>query len=247
MARVHGSTQEKLVVVVHRPWRIFLTRITSVVVMVSLVVGAFLFGRNEGFETGTYTAERVTSLTAEVMTLERTILDLRQRTIVLEKGAEVDRAAAESVRQTNRTLRDEIAALEQEVRLYRGIMAPGDNANGLLIEEFTVQNIGPDRYRFLLMLTHAGANGSFLEGYVGVNIIGETENGDRVVYALNDVSEDVDRVDIRFRYRYFQDIRGEIQFPAGFTPQQVRIVAQATGNRAATRDIELDWQVIGEE
>lgn len=247
MARVHGSTQEKLVVVVHRPWRIFLTRITSVVVIVSLVVGAFLFGRNEGFETGTYTAERVRSLTAQVMTLERTILDLRQRTIVLEKGSEVDRVAAESVRQTNRALRDEIAALEQEVRLYRGIMAPGDNANGLLIEEFSVQPIGTNRYRFLLMLTHAGANGSFLEGYVGVNIIGETANGDKVVYALNDVSEDVDRVDIRFRYRYFQDVRGEIQFPAGFRPLQVRIVAQAIGNRAATRDIELDWQVIGEE
>ncbi|WLD58433.1 hypothetical protein NFC81_01235 [Salinispirillum sp. LH 10-3-1] len=247
MARVHGSPQEKLVVVVHRPWRLFLTRITSVVVIVSLVVGAFLFGRSEGFEKGRFTTERVNSLTAEVLELERTILNLRQRTVILEKGAEVDRAAAESVRQTNRRLRDEIAAVEQEVRLYRGIMAPGDNSTGLLVEEFSAQRIGPDRYRFLLMLTHAGSDGTFLEGYVGVNIIGETENGDKVVYALQDVSPDIDRVDIRFRYRYFQDVRGEIQFPAGFRPTQVRIVAQAIGNRSATRDLEIDWQVIGEE
>lgn len=247
MARVNGSRIEKLVVVPHRPWRLLLSRIVSVVLIVSLVVGAFLYGRTDGFQRDRATSGQVSELRSALSERESEVNQLRQRATVLERGAEVDREAAERVRQTNRSLRDEVAALEQEVRLYRSIMAPDENGVGLTVDEFTVQQTGAQSYRYLLMMTHAGSDGSWLEGSVGVNIIGENEEGDREVYSLSDISPDVDRVDIRIRYRYFQEIRGELTFPEGFTPQQVRIVAQVTGNRAATRDVELDWDELGEE
>lgn len=246
MGRANGSTIEKLVVVPHRPWRLLFTRVLSVVMIVSLVVGAFIYGRTDGFQRDQMTSGQVAELRAELAESEAMVNELRQRAAVLERGSEVDREAAERVRQSNRELSDEIASLQQEVTLYRSIMAPDQNGVGLAIDEFEVQALDANRYRFMLIMTHAGSDGSWLEGSVGVNIIGENAEGEREVHSLMDVSDDIDRVDIRLRYRYFQEIGGEMEFPEGFEPQQVRIVAQVTGNRAATRDVELDWDELGE-
>ena len=246
MARVNGSHIENLVVVPHRPWSLLFARIVSVLFLVALVVGAFVYGRTDGLQEERVTGAQVGELQAALAEAEESLTTLRQRLTIAERGAEVDREAAEQVRRTNRELRDEIATLQQEVRLYREVMAPDESDVGLGIDEFTVAALEGNRYEFLLMMTHVGSDGSWLEGSVGVNIIGDNEEGDRVVYPLMDVSPDIDRVDIRLRYRYFQDIRGEIEFPEGFTPQQVRIVAQVTGNRAGTREAELDWNELGD-
>lgn len=246
MGRMNGSSLDKLVVVPHRPWQLLLTRILSVVVIVGLIVSAFVYGRTDGFQRDRMSTGQLESMQRQLNEQERTITELRQRSAVLERGSEVDREAAERVRQTNRELRDEIAALQQEVTLYRSIMAPDENGAGMNIDEFGIQALGDNRYRYVLMMTHAGSDGSWLEGSVGVNIIGENADGEREVFSLMDVSDDVDRVDIRLRYRYFQEISGELAFPEGFSPQQVRIVAQVTGNRAATRDVELNWSQLGE-
>lgn len=246
MGRANGSTIEKLVVVPHRPWRLLFTRVLSVLMIVSLVVGAFVYGRTDGFQRDQMTSGQVAELRAELSDSRDTVSELRQRVAVLERGSEVDREAAERVRQSNRELSDEIAGLEQEVTLYRSIMAPDQEGEGLVIDEIEVQSLGENRFRFMMILTHAASDGSWLEGSVGINIIGENAQGEREVYPLMDVSDDIDRVDIRLRYRYFQEIAGEMEFPQGFEPQQVRIVAQVTGNRAATRDVELDWDELGE-
>ncbi len=246
MTRGSGGRIENLVVVPHRPWYLLLTRIVSAVLTVALVVGAFVYGSTEGFQSRQGTAEQLQAVRADLRAAEQELETLRQRATVLERGAQVDRDAAERVRQTNRELRDEIAALQQEVRLYRGIMAPDDGSVGLAVDEFAVRPIGENRFRFTLLMTHVASDGTWLEGSVGVNIVGQNETGDRVVYALQDVSPDIDSVDIRIRYRYFQEIEGEIAFPQGFVPETVRVVAQVTGNRASTRDVEFGWDDLGE-
>ena len=246
MGRLSGSSIDKLVVVPHKPWQLLLTRILSMVVIVGLIVVSFMYGRTDGFQRDRMVSGQVELLQQRLSEQDAMINELRQRSAVLERGSEVDREAAERVRQTNRELRDEVAALQQEVTLYRSIMAPDENGVGLSIDDFGIQAQGDNRYRYILIMTHAGSDGSWLEGSVGVNIIGENEQGEREVFPLMDVSDDVDRVDIRLRYRYFQEISGELAFPEGFSPQQVRIVAQVTGNRAATRDVELDWDQLGE-
>ncbi|MEX1057057.1 MAG: DUF6776 family protein, partial [Natronospirillum sp.] len=226
-------------------WYLLLTRIFSVLFLVGLVMGAFLYGRTDGFQSDRVNTSQVERLSQLLDRSDEELRTLRRSAAVLERGAEVDREAAERVRQTNRELRDEIASLEQEVRLYRGIMAPEENGVGPAVDEFAIQNLSENSYRFALIMTHAGSDGSWLEGSVGVNIVGENANGEREVFPLMDVSPEYDRVDIRLRYRYFQEIRGEMTFPEGFTPQQIRVVAQVTGNRAATRDVELEWDELG--
>lgn len=246
MARANGSHIEKLVVVPHRPWYLLLSRVVSVLFLVALVLGAFLYGRSDGFQSERANTGQVERLSRLLAASNEELRALRQRAAVLESGSLVDREAAEQVRQTNREMRDEIASLQQEVRLYRGIMAPDETSTGLAIDELLVQSLDDNRYRFVLVMAHANSDGSWLEGSVGINIVGENTAGERVIYPLKDVSSDLDRVDIRLRYRYFQEIEGEMSFPQGFTPQQVRIVAQVTGNRAATRDVELQWDELGE-
>ena len=52
---------------------------------------------------------------------------------------------------------------------------------------------------------------------------------------------DINDVDIKFRYRYFQDFKGEVVLPEGFTPDQIQVVAQSVGSSAARIEKTYNW------
>ncbi len=92
------------------------------------------------------------------------------------------------------------------------------------------------------MLTQVGDNKNFIKGFAGVNVIG-TLDDKKVIYPLKDLSLEIKSLDIKFRYRYFQDIKGELTIPKGFTPEQVQVLAQASGNKAQRAEQLFPWQV----
>lgn len=241
MARVKVSRVDPMVVVPHRPWRRWGLRILGTVIVILAVYGAYLYG----LEAGTGMQQ---DLLAERDELQQALSQSRQRqealrlrVATLERGSEVDRQATEEVRQANRSLTDRIARLEEEVALYQGIMSPSMDDEGLRVQEMTLEATSSvDRYRYKLMLTQAGNNDQYLQGFVGVNLVG-TRDGERVALPLKDVSDDIDDVDIKFRYRYFQDIQGDLVLPDGFIPDQIQVVAQAVGDRPARVEAAYNW------
>jgi len=48
---------------------------------------------------------------------------------------------------------------------------------------------------------------------------------------------------IRFRFRYFQNINGELVLPDGFEPREVMIVAQSSGNNAQRLEKRFEWRL----
>jgi len=51
---------------------------------------------------------------------------------------------------------------------------------------------------------------------------------------------------IKFRFRYFQNIIGELQLPEGFVPREVMVVAQSSGLNAQRLEKTFDWPLTGE-
>ncbi|TXR54900.1 DUF6776 family protein [Reinekea thalattae] len=241
MAKVKGPAQIEYTAVPHRPLQQVVVRMTVVILVFAAICAAYLYG--------SYVSVRHEQrLLNEVSTL-RQLLDnnaerereLRQQVAVLENSAFVDKGAVNDVRNSNRELTDRIAELEKDIALYQGIMSPSDNTTGLTIQEVSVASTAqPGRYRFKVMLTQVGNNSRYLRGFVGINIMG-VQDGEITAYPLKDLSENINDIDIKFRYRYFQEFQGELVLPENFTPDQLQVVAQSVGTKSARLEQSYGW------
>ena len=241
MSRVKGSAQVNYVVVPHRPIRTIVTTMNIIVVMIGLVYAAFLVGERNGIqEEQALVAERDFLQRELALSTSREEAH-RQRVAVLENASFVDKGSVDDVRQSNRDLSDRIAQLEEEIALYQGIMSPTVDSAGLTIQEVTlIPTPTNNRYRFKVMLTQVGKNTDYLRGFVGINVVG-VQNEEVVAFPLKELSSEINDVDIKFRYRYFQDFKGELVLPEGFTPDQIQVVAQSVGSSAARIEKTYNW------
>lgn len=241
MKRVKGPPVNNYVVVPHNPVRRLFTRLAVVVVVMVVIYTAFLYGEQQGIGKERLLISQRDLLQEQLAESISREENLRQRVAVLENAAFVDKGATDGVRQSNRELSDRIAELEEEIALYQGIMSPSVNAAGLTIQEVSLTPTPADeRYRFKVMLTQVGNNSNYLRGFVGINILG-IQNGEVTAYPLRELSNEINDVDIKFRYRYFQDFAGELVLPEDFTPDQIQVIAQSVGSKSARIEKAYNW------
>jgi hypothetical protein len=88
-----------------------------------------------------------------------------------------------------------------------------------------------------------------LKGSVRVVIVGEAKNPEGVSvlrrYALADLAEDINVIDIPLRFKYFQNIEGELRLPNGFNVQKIELVARAISPKKVQIEKTYDWNVQG--
>ncbi len=237
---VQGSQQDELVIVRHRPGharRALFWRLVSLVVVAAAAFAAAWF----------YNIDTVKRLRAERDTLQSSLQNnqasidmLSQQVGILEKGGQVDRQAADSVRESIRSLEDQVDGLEEELAFYKSIMDPAAVTKGLKIHSLSIQPGDGQQAGYRLMLTQVSDNGTVVEGYASVTLQGS--QGDQTVsYALSDLSDSVPSEGILFRFRYFQEATGTIALPEGFTPSKVLVVAESTGRKARKIEATFDW------
>lgn len=241
MARVKGSKQENLVVVPHTPFQGLINRVLVIVVIIAAATAGYWYGQNQGFKIRDKAVALVEQLQDSFKDNTLRLQEAKLRVATLEKGSEVDQKANEDIRQIVKGLKDQVASLQEEVALYKGIMTPSLSVGGLTIQELSIDpTADPRRYRLKIMLTQVGENKSFVQGFAGVSVIGVQE-GKKVALLFKDLSDQITTTDIRFRYRYFQDIKGEIKFPDNFSPEQIYVVAQSSGRNASRVEKYFDW------
>lgn len=156
---------------------------------------------------------------------------------------EVDRQALEMVRGEIATQKEQISALEEGLRFYRSLMAPGEIAQGLSIRpvEFIALD-KPNRFAFRIVAQQEARKHSLLKGDLSLDIVGVLE-GERISYPLAELSDDVEGLDVPLRFRYFQSIEGELELPEGFEPESVSLVARASSPRKAEVRVQFPWQL----
>lgn len=241
MAKVKGTPLVQYVAVPHRPARQLFFRLVSVIILLGIICGAYLYGSYLGVRNEQRLLSEVSSLREQLKYGAERESELRQQVAVLENAAFVDKGANEDVRKSNRELNDKIAELEKDIALYQGIMSPSVNSSGLTIQEVTLTPTAKSgRYRFKVMLTQVGNNSNYLQGLVGINILG-VQNGEITAYPLKELSAEIKDIDIKFRYRYFQEFKGELNLPDNFTPEQLQVIAQSVGKKSARTEKSYNW------
>ena len=107
-----------------------------------------------------------------------------------------------------------------------------------------------------MLLTQIVDKHDYVQGGVQISLLGRNESrnesrndgqvdGQEETFQLSEL--DLDKTEaIKFRFRYFQNIVGEVQLPEGFIPRKVVVVVQSSGTNAQRLEKKFDWLLKGE-
>lgn len=244
---VKGSKQEKMVVVPYRPQRRFVFAFALILGAAISAATGFFYGYYETLLAGQTGEASLQRLTSDLIAAQEENTVLRRQVAILDTSSVMDQRATEEVQSTILGLRERVAQLEQDVVFYRQVMSEETESTGLTIGQFDISATNTaNRFRYKLVLRQQDADGdTFLSGHVNVNLVGR-QGADQVILPLREVSENVDQLDIRLRFKFFQSIEGELALPEGFRPERIQIAAVATEPVTKSIDQNFSWVVEGE-
>jgi len=207
--------------------------------MAILAVLSYGYGQREGLALKNEVMFELDTARLELSDRARQIDAMRQQIADLKVGQEVDEKANEEVLVTIEGLQNQIAELQEEILFYKGVMLPNVDGKGLRIERLDVlETPDPNKVKYKLLLTQVVDKHEYVQGGVEINVLGRQ----RLIVAVlpggdgtgpsDSESADAKSGPIRFRFRYFQNIDGELTLPDGFEPEEIMVVAQSSGRNA---------------
>lgn len=236
-----------LVVKAHRPWK---SKFIWVVIFLVLVVSGWTL-----FDLGRYMAgydsrdaeSEIDALLETQSHLEKRIEALREEKAVLERAAQIERKAYNELDTTLKILQAEILEHKEELAFYRGIVSPKDSSSGLYLQNFYLSQNGDSRiYRYKVVLTQVLKNSRVVSGKVKLKFDGLI-GGEPKVLEHKDVISERKKRDINYRFKYFQNIEGLVEFPEGFTLSRVNIQILPRGRERDMIEKTIEWSIEEKE
>ncbi len=233
----------RLIIKSHSRWP---RRARLVLILLALGLGGwavFLLGQQAaGLDNDSLRIER-DRLRAQLTEAEAANRRLSSRVAVLERAEQIDRQAYGEVERSLRQVQDEMLELKEEVAFYRGIVSPAETASGLNVTRFSLFGMGEEGvYRFKLVLTQLRTNNRLVKGHARIAIEGVL-HGKQTQLSLKEVSGGtLDRLKLRFKY--FQNIEGDIVLPEGFLPSRVIVEVAPAGKGWKHFKKSFDWSDI---
>jgi len=183
-------------------------------------------------------------LSAQLTDLREENEALKGQIAILDRSSAVDQQTGAELQETLTALRQRVAQLEEDVLFYRQVVEEETEETGLVIGQLDIDATrSPDRYRYKLVMRQQDADGdTYLTGHVNFNLVGQLQD-QQVILPLRDLSEFEDELDIRLRFKYFQNIEGELALPEGFQPDRIQIAAVATEPVSKRINEDFGWVV----
>ena len=210
----------------YRPGRRFLLVSLLVLGVGASAVGGFMYGYMNTMRSQQSEQATQQEVSGQLITAESENSELRRQVAILDRSSVMDQLATEEVQETILGLRDRVAQLEQDIVYYRQVVSAETEDTGLIISQLDIDATREaDRYRYKLVLRQQDADGdTFLTGHVNINLVG-SQGDEQQVLSLRDLSAEQDQLDIRLRFKYFQNIEGELVLPENFVPDRLQVAA----------------------
>ena len=244
MAAVKGSKLHHMVVVPYRP--LYKAMIFIVFIFAMAIFGwlTYEFGNNQGLELKVEVVREKDLISKELGEARGLINEMRQEIADLTVGGEIDNQANEEVRHTIENQQNLLAAQNEEISFYKGVMLPNVANKGLRIERLDVSSNVPGRVRYSLLLTQVVDKHDYVQGGVRISLLGQNDGQEETIQISDSGRDEAEA--IRFRFRYFQNIMVEQELPNGFVPREVMVVVQTSGLNAQRLEKTFDWPLKGE-
>jgi len=219
----------------HDPVRKLVIQAVVIGVVILLGWGLFRLGfRLSGFEE-LAAEKRIESLTALNARLREENRKLLREAAYQRQSAAVERKALQSVRQALDEAQAENLRLKEELSFYRSIVSPSAMRPGLHIQSLTLENgAQKGEYHYRVVLTLVRGNGRVAKGRARLSVLGTHQGKPATVEVGGDES-------LRFSFRYFQRLEGDLKLPDGFSPRALRVVAEPVGSKLEVAEREFPW------
>lgn len=235
------SPEERMIIVPYRPGLRLRQRLTAWLAVLIGMAGGFMIGAAVFYLQYQEFTEEHERMRVELEESRAQEAALRQQVTNYERGRAVDQLAAQDVQKTIMDLQETIARLKEDANFYKTILAPSEQNKGLKVQRWEVEPIRDRRYRYKLVLAQIAENKNFVEGIAAVNFIGTKRNGEQEIIPLRDMAGTRD-LGIQFKFRYFQELTGELLLPDDFLPDKVQVVVQSKGRNATKFEQTFHWK-----
>lgn len=181
-----------------------------------------------GYDPSAFNA-RQKGLTDEIARLSEENQSLREGLSRAELLVQTNQTAYQEMDRTLKASGQEIMKLREELDFYRNIISPANKTSGLQIQRLHITP-GDDagQFRYKLVLVQALKHERTVDGRVYFEVVGDKGG------SASTVRFPGSERGINFSFRYFQDIEGKWDLPAGFHPTSVvvRVLTPSGGNGA---------------
>lgn len=226
-----------LVVRQHQPWKLFVLMAVLAAVIAAGGWGLFHYGRSTAGEELVVLQQKTEVLQENITRMQNENQELREQKAVLEYGGKIEKQAYDQVKTSLKNLQDEILELKGVVAFYRSIVAPNESSKGLRIQSFKLEDNGQERgYRYKIVLTQVIKNNKVTHGTVSMVVEG-LQSDKQVELKLSDIST-ARKNTLPFKFKYFQNIEGDVQLPEGFTPSRVIL---SIASNSTSLDKTFNW------
>jgi hypothetical protein len=202
--------------------------IVTIVIGVGFFLLGYIFGTNQII---TYRGDAV-QLSNQLETATKKVVELDAQLIDAQLNLTVLREASNSLREDLTKELSKTARLEEEVTFFKGLMSPSSLTKGLQVAELELVALPePGEYNFQLLLTQVALRRGLIAGEVRLDVIGryadDPEAGEAVL-SLTELAS-LEAYPMKFRFRYFQDMNGNLVLPDNFSPARILVTAKQTG------------------
>ena len=243
MTTVKGSKEYQWRVVKSHPRLQWWLGLAVAVVFILSIQAAYWFGQGGAAQGHEQAIANLKSVSTELDHSRKAEQELRREIEKARLGTDIDRQSLEEIRRELLELKSEMAALDEENQFYRNLMAPAGNKRGLNFGAVEIADTDRARtYRYKVVMQQLATQHELLKGTLNFHIVGR-QSGAIKVLALHEVSKDVDSTNIKLRFKYFQNIEGQLMLPEGFEPERIELEARSTGQNATTIDKRFAWLV----
>jgi hypothetical protein len=168
---------------------------------------------------------------------------LRERIATVERAGQIDKQAYGEVERSLKEAQNEMLELKSEVAFYRSIVSPAETASGLTITSFRLAGIGEAHsYRFKLVLSQLKTNEQVVKGYARIVWEGLMDGVQKQLELKELSGGALDQLKLRFKY--FQNIEGDVVLPESFLPSRVVVEVVPEGKDATPFKKSFGWSDI---
>ena len=164
----------------------------------------------------------------------------------LTVGLELERLANTQSQNLLKKIETEHYQVKTELAFYEKIMAPEKQAEGVVIDDFSVQRTkSADHFRFQVVLMQQQTNKRFAKGHIELKFAGSLAAKPKKITfkQLSSMTEQ----QLSFSFKYFQIIEGEFTLPEGFSPEKIELAAilpKSKWQKGSRIDQNYLWQNI---
>lgn len=248
-AKVKGSPVYRMKVVPHRPLKNALIVLVLLALMAAALAATYFYALNQA-SSERLSPQQAQELRTQLDKLTQEASDSKRELAKFQLSAEVDRQAGEELRKRVMVLRDEKAALQRDVEVYRILTSKkSTNPMGISFGIFSVSALADNKKQFKLVVQKLAEGDDDFSGQLRVLVVGQKDGAETKISLHELVVSKVDTEplaeNIPLNFKFFQNIDTEIVLPDGFVPARVELAVKSNARRnPVTVEAELEWPEI---